>query len=85
MYWPPGRPKNQNTFETDYDTSNIHSQTFYLPGLEADREYVLAVQVKTTGGPSPGSNEVQFKTTQGSMFDKKIIYFFYMYYSYNKT
>eukprot|EP00111_Clytia_hemisphaerica_P021271 TCONS_00062616-protein len=65
LYWPPDVPEDQQTYETNYDTSNIHSQQFYLPRLEADKEYVLAVQVKTTGGPSPGSEKVQFKTTEG--------------------
>ena len=66
VYWPPEKPQDQQSYDTAYDTSNIHRQTFALPNLEADREYVLAVQVKTTGGPSPGSEQVQFKTTEGS-------------------
>lgn len=65
LYWPPGRPQDQQIYETKYDTSNINKQTFYLPHLDADKEYMLSVQVKTTGGPSPGSEKVIFKTTEG--------------------
>ena len=78
VYWPPGSTTNFESYETDYDTSNIHSQKFYIPNLNADREYVLTVQVKTTGGrPSPGSEAVQFKTTEGSMYIYKSSFHFF--------
>ena len=33
--------------------------------MKADTEYTLAVAVATTGGSSPGSASVQFKTSEG--------------------
>ena len=64
-YWPPYRVQDQKSYETNYDPSSLHHQSFVLPNLKANTEYVLAVAVKTTGGPSDGSSKVQFKTTEG--------------------
>ena len=64
-YWPPDRAQDQKSYETNYDPSSLHHQSFMLPNLKANTEYVLAVAVKTTGGASKGSPKVQFKTTEG--------------------
>ncbi|XP_047144342.1 protein sidekick-1 isoform X1 [Hydra vulgaris] len=63
--WPPGRPQDQQEYSTDYNPSSLYHQTFVLPNLKPNTEYTLAVAVATSGGPSPGSSAVQFKTSEG--------------------
>ena len=63
--WPPGRPGDQREYRTHYDSSSHKHQTFIHPQLKPDTEYTLSVAVATTGGASPGSPSVQFKTQVG--------------------
>ena len=64
-YWPRNRVQDIQSYETDYDHSSLHYQSFVLSNLKADTEYVLVVAVKTTGGESGRSLTEQFKTTEG--------------------